>query len=105
MVIIKKILKEKEKYLGLKQFLGFIIIICGSIWVLNTIGLLVGMLLGMDSFYTYFTDPIYIDGEETLPISFIGWQTLFWSTIISAVLMKILGGSLRKINGNGYKRN
>ena len=96
---------EREKYLGFKQFLGFIIIICGSIWVLNTIGLLVSMLLGIDSFYTYFTDSIYIDGEEKSPISFIGWKALFWSTIISAVLMKILGGSFRKINGNGYKRD
>ena len=94
-----------EKYLGIKQFLGFIIVICGSIWVLNTIGLLGSLLFGIDSFTSYFTDPIYIDGEEKSPISFIGWKALFWSTIISAVLLKILGGSFSKINGNGYKRD
>jgi hypothetical protein len=94
-----------EKYLGVKQFLGFIIIICGSIWVLNTIGLLGSLLLGIDSFTSYFTDSVYIDGEEKSPISFTGWKLLFWSTIISATLLKILGGSFSKINGNGYKRD
>ena len=37
-----------EKYLGVKQFLGFIIIICGSIWILNTIGLLGSLLLALE---------------------------------------------------------
>jgi len=92
-----------EKYIQLKKILGFIVIICGTIWVLNTVGLLIAVLFGFESFDEYFNKPIYVDGEETSPISLMSWKILFWSTIISALLIKLLGGSLSNINGNGYK--
>jgi len=92
-----------EKYLGFKQLLGFIVIVCGLLWIINTIGLLGSLLLGIDSFSSHFTEPNYIDGEWVSPISLSAWRGLFWSSIISSILIKILGGSLSKINGNGYK--
>ncbi len=92
-----------EKFIGLKKILGFIVIICGACWVLNTIGLIIALLFNIESFNEYFNNPIYIDGEETSPISLMTWKLLFWSAIISAILIKILGGSLSKINGNGYE--
>jgi hypothetical protein len=92
-----------EKFIGLKKLLGFIAIICGSIWVLNTIGLFIALLFGFESFDEYFNKPNYIDGEETSPISLMSWKIHFWTTVISVLLIKLLNGSVLKINGNGYK--
>ena len=48
------------KYSGIKSILLWIFIICGAIWVLNTFGLIISLLLGVETFESYFSSPIYI---------------------------------------------
>lgn len=92
-----------EKHIGFKKLLGIIAIICGTIWVLNTTGLIFALLTGYESFDEYFNKPIYIDGEETSPISLSVWKFNFWTCVISLLLIKILGGKISNINLSGYK--
>jgi hypothetical protein len=93
-----------EKHIGLKKFLGFIVIIFGTIWVLNTIGLIMALLTGYESFDEYFNKPNYIDGEEVSRISFDIWKLLFWTCVSSLTLIKLLGGRISNINLDGYKK-
>lgn len=91
-----------EKHIKLKKIFGLIAIICGTLWVLNTIGLLIGLLLGFESFGEHFNKPNIIDGEEVSPMSFFGWKFNFWAAVVSLILIKILGGKITNINLNGY---
>lgn len=92
-----------EKYLKLKKLLGLIVLICGGLWVLNTLGLLIGLLTGYESFDEYFNEPSVIDGELVYPISFFIWKFNFWATVTSLVLIKLLKGKVSNINLNGYE--
>ena len=86
-----------------KQFLGFIILIIGPIWILQSLALILGLVTGYESLHEFFNNPIIIDGEESSGISFIGWQLEFWSVIISSLLLRLLGGEFSNLNyRNGY---
>lgn len=91
-----------EKHLKFKKFLGLIVLICGTLWILNTIGLLIALLTGYESFDEYFNKPIVIDGELESPMSFLGWKFNFWAAVVSLVLIKLLGGKISNINLGGY---
>lgn len=91
-----------EKHLKLKKFLGFVVLICGTLWILNTIGLLLGLLTGYESFYEHFNKPNVIDGELVSPMSLFGWKFNFWAAVVSLVLIKLLGGKISNINLGGY---
>ena len=74
-----------EKHIKLKKIFGLIALICGTLWVLNTIGLLIGLLLGFESFGEHFNKPNIIDEEEVSPMSFFGWKFNFWAAVVSLV--------------------
>lgn len=91
-----------EKHIKLKKIFGFIALLCGALWVLNTLGLLIGLLVGYESFGEHFNKPNIIDGEEVYPISFFDWKFNFWAAIFSLVSIKLLGGKISNISLNGY---
>ena len=76
-----------ERFVGIKKVGGFIFIICGICWVLQTIGVVIGVIIG---------DYWFIDNR-------FGYLSNLVGLAVSGILIKILGGSLSKINGNGYK--
>lgn len=91
-----------EKHIKLKKIFGFIALLCGTLWTLNTIGLLIGLLVGHESFGEHFNKPNIIDGEEVSPMSFFDWKFNFWAAVVSLIMIKILGGKITNINLNGY---
>lgn len=76
-----------ERYIGIKKLCGFIFIISGICWILQTIGVIIGALAG---------DYWFIDAR----LEYVGNLLL---CVLSGLVIKILGGSIFKINGNGYK--
>ena len=68
-----------EKFIGIKKLCGFIFIICGICWIFQTIG-----------------DYWFIDDR-------FGYLLNLFGLAVSGILIKLLGCSLSKINGNGYK--
>ena len=76
-----------ERFIGVKKLLGFFFIICGVCWALQTIGVVWGVIIG---------DYWFIEARGRYMGNLLG-------LVISGVLIKLLGGSLSKINGNGYK--
>ena len=76
-----------ERFIGVKKLCGFIFIICGVAWVLQTIAVIIGVIIG---------DYWFIDNKS-------GYLTNLFGVITSALLIKLLGGSMSKINLNGYK--
>lgn len=92
-----------EKHLKLKKIFGFIALICGTFWILNTIGLLMALLFGFESFDEYFNKPNIIDGEEVSSFSFLEWKFNFWAAFISLALIKLLGGKISNISLSGYE--
>ena len=76
-----------ERFIGIKKLCGFIFIICGICWILQTIGVVIGVVIG---------DYWFIDDR-------FGYLLNLFGLAVSGILIKLLGGSLSKINGNGYK--
>ena len=76
-----------ERFIGLKKLCGIFFIICGICWILQTIAVIIGVIIG---------DYWFIEAR-------FGYLSNFLGVIISGLLIKLLGGSLSKINGNGYK--
>jgi hypothetical protein len=76
-----------EKFVGIKKLSGFVFIICGIGSILQTIAIIIGVIIG---------DYWFIDDRFEYLLSLFGLA-------VSGTLIKLLGGSLSKINGNGYK--
>jgi|TARA_B110000240_G_scaffold72038_1_gene81906 hypothetical protein len=76
-----------ERFIGIKKLCGFVFIICGICWILQTIAVIIGVIIG---------DYWFIDDR-------VGYLLNLFGLVISGILIKLLGGSLSKINGNGYK--
>lgn len=91
-----------EKHIKLKKIFGFIALLCGTLWILNTIGLLIGLLVGHESFGEHFNKPNIIDGEEVSPMSFLDWKFNFWAAVFSLIMIRFLGGKISNISLNGY---
>jgi thiol:disulfide interchange protein len=90
----------------IKQVLGFIILIIGPIWIIQSVALIIGLVTGYETLYEFFNTPIIIDGEESSGISFSGWQLEFWTVIISSILLKLVGGKFSNLNyKNGHSDN
>ena len=76
-----------ERFIGIKKLCGFVFIICGICGILQTIAVVIGVIIG---------DYWFIDDR-------VGYLLNLFGLAISGILIKLLGGSLSKINGNGYK--
>jgi|TARA_B110000261_G_scaffold27685_1_gene30882 hypothetical protein len=76
-----------ERFIGIKKLCGFVFIICVICGILQTIAVVIGVIIG---------DYWFIDDR-------VGYLLNLFGLAISGILIKLLGGSLSKINGNGYK--
>jgi hypothetical protein len=76
-----------EKFIGIKKIFGFVFIISGISSILQTIAIIIGVIIG---------DYWFIDDRFQYVLSLFG-------LVASGTLIKLLGGSLSKINGNGYE--
>jgi hypothetical protein len=77
---------RKEKHIGFKKLLGFIVIVFGGFTILQTIGVFLGFIIGDFGFIEY-------RGFYLFSFAFL---------VISAVLIVMLDGKLSNINGDGY---
>jgi len=80
-----------ERFIGIKKLCGFVFIICGICGILQTIAVVIGVIIGV-----IIGDYWFIDDR-------VGYLLNLFGIAISGILIKLLGGSLSKINGNGYK--
>ncbi len=91
-----------EKHIKQKKIFGFVALLCGTLWILNTTGLLIGLLTGYESFGEHFNKPNILDGEEISPMSLLDWKFNFWAAVFSLIMIRFLGGKISRITLNGY---